>query len=1315
MTERQDSDTTGDQIEAARKARLRTGAVVRVGDITESTGVAIGTGAVASVTTIAPDLVHDVSALAGNLNPYLGLGPFTYDLRERYAGREAQVADAVEKLIAPGAQRTMLFVLGASGSGKSSFAQAGLLPALEAHYRERGRGVRRAILRPGRRPLAALADALEWLGEPFRALLDPPTILRDPTAIAAAVSRLTPNGRVNLLVVDQFEELFTQAEPAERDALLALMTTLPPFTDLRTHIVATMRSDYLGDLFARRALYDAATKEGIALRQLDEADLRTAIVQPLHACQREDPRYAHKAWEPGLVARLARQAAPSATYLPLLQLTLTELWRRGRLTLAAYDEDRPGGLGGNLASAVEARAAAVLEYVDYDRAPPTEPRPLADQRASWRLLLDLVQVSVEGSERPDVQRRRALAELQVESGGPDADRARLIDDLVGARLLSLSEEAGVTYVDLIHESLIANWERFGEAISSERRALRQRARFEQELAEWLTNDRAHDYLLAGVRLAEASDLEERHDVAMRAPGAHDLLAQSLAHAEESNRQELAQAQALADERQRASEAHRRQAEEQARSARIFRFAAAASVVLALVAVFAWTAASAAEGRAFQQLRITTSGQLAGQALSLRRSRLDLALLHSVQAMRIEDTVDARAALLEALAYSPQLTGFLHGRESRDGPNTAFEGNLAFNQDGRRLAAAVHVVDGEDGPPAIAVWDVGTGRLAGPLMRAGGFVLSLALSPDGRRLAAGGTSLRVWEVASGHPLSAPLEGQTGTFFSVAFSSDGRLLASGSSDGTIALWDLDEAGAGSGSPVLRTPLLDARPSGPVQSLAFTADGTLLSQSLDGKVRTWNITSGDSTSVEVGATFRTTGASFDRAGDLIAVRRSGDGAVVLWDVATSPPIGRTLEHETRAWGVAVSPDGQRAAGGGIDGAVTLWEAASGRLLGRFPTGSARIVRSVAFSPDGRHLAAATEGGAVALFDLTAGSELGHVISGQTHAQGSVAFSPDGRLLAAVAADGAIAVRDQVASQQLDLAATSLTGGVLGLAFQQGGRLVAVGRADDGALALWHPAIATPRRLVFDGPAPNVSGIAFSKDGEWLAVSSYSGTIYLQDVATGERRRTLKRTDTNTLYASVALSPDGSLLAAGSTSGTIDVWDASSELPIKHLSGHSRTAFRSNVSVTFSPDGRYLASTGEDNTIRRWTVAEFRDTKQPQGQPLDGPMSNVSAREFSPDGKILVTGGQNGEVALWDVATRRPIGQPLIGHTGAVQAIAFEPQGKSVVTVGADGQLLAWDVDPASWQRRACRIANRNLTTSEEESVIPSTLRPVPHVCLD
>ena len=332
------------------------------------------------------DQAYDVRGL--DENPYLGLRAYTYEERDRYAGREEDVRRALAALTRPGDERTLLFVTGASGSGKSSFAQAGLLPALEKHYQQQAFTVKWAIFRPGEKPLAGLATELRTLGLAAEGVFA-------PAAPYQSTPPPQPAGpdQISILIVDQFEELFTQAEAGQRDALFAILAALPPFRAGRLHVIATMRADYLPDLFEHRALYDIA-KAGADLRAMSEDQLKAAIQRPLQAMHPQ----AGKRFQDALLKELAHDAAADAGRLPLLQVTLEDLWRTGILTADHYDD---------LTDAIRKRADEVYTSKE-DAQGRVQPRPPQEQARILKIFLALVDVSADDQVQRDVRRTRRL-------------------------------------------------------------------------------------------------------------------------------------------------------------------------------------------------------------------------------------------------------------------------------------------------------------------------------------------------------------------------------------------------------------------------------------------------------------------------------------------------------------------------------------------------------------------------------------------------------------------------------------------------------------------------------------------------------------------------------------------------------------------------------------------------------------------------------------------------------------------------------------------------------------------------------------------
>ena len=624
------------------------------GDITIG-GDVVGRDKITSTTIFTGDQQYDVHGLA---NPYLGLQSFTYADHAKYAGREKLIAEAVARLTAPDDPLALHFVTGASGSGKSSFVQAGVLPALEKHYA--ALSVKWAVFRPSRDPLAALADAL-WrqLGLPQ---------FHEHTASPANFGDLlkthTPPPQVNVIIIDQFEELFTQAAAQPRDALFALLTQLPPFRSTRTHIIATVRADYLPELFTLRELYDIA-KRGIDLRAMSVDELRETIQQPLRATYPDKD----KRFQAELVDRLAKDAAEDAAYLPLLQVTLEEIWRKGTLTLGAYT---------NLADAIKQRADKVLEFQDYDVAQPNQPRPPEEQAAILSLCLDLVDVSLGDEARRDVRRRRMKEELI--SGAPK--RIRLIDDLTRARLLSVHSEHGeptLVEVDLIHDALLSNWDRLQQEITEQRHERRQSKRFEQQLKEWIGQNQSDDYLLSGVRLAEARDLERRDDIALCNADAKDFVRRSVEREEARRQKELDDARKLMEETEARRQAEEQRASEAEQAARRLRQRNCVIIAVGSLALLAAVVAAFWGVNAYQQQRLSRSRELAVVANAQLKVDPERSILIALEASSGAHTLEAEDALRRAL-YASRIVVKLRGHKGS-------VVNAQFSPDGQRIVTA----------------------------------------------------------------------------------------------------------------------------------------------------------------------------------------------------------------------------------------------------------------------------------------------------------------------------------------------------------------------------------------------------------------------------------------------------------------------------------------------------------------------------------------------------------------------------------------------------------------------------------------------------
>jgi hypothetical protein len=277
-------------------------------------------------------------------------------------------------------------------------------------------------------------------------------------------------------------------------------------------------------------------------------------------------------------------------------------------------------------------------------------------------------------------------------------------------------------------------------------------------------------------------------------------------------------------------------------------------------------------------------------------------------------------------------------------------------------------------------------------RAKGGVWSVALNPDGTKLATAGSAVRLLDLRVPNEPAVALSGHIGAIASMAFSPDGKTLATGGDDPTARLWDLSRPGAAPARLEGHTDRLT--------SLAFGFAGQrLATASRDGTVRLWDLgTTPPAASVLSGHTGPVTAVAFSADGARLATAGI-DGQVRIWDVA-QPAAVATLPTGAGVAAVAFSPDGRYLATGGDDRLVRLWDLSQPGATPRVLAGHGGPVSTVAFSADGNSLASGSEDKTVRLWPLA--GETPDVLTGHTGPVSSVAFSPDGETLASASADG-------------------------------------------------------------------------------------------------------------------------------------------------------------------------------------------------------------------------------------------------------------------------------------------------------------------------
>jgi WD40 repeat protein/serine/threonine protein kinase len=310
--------------------------------------------------------------------------------------------------------------------------------------------------------------------------------------------------------------------------------------------------------------------------------------------------------------------------------------------------------------------------------------------------------------------------------------------------------------------------------------------------------------------------------------------------------------------------------------------------------------------------------------------------------------------------------------------------VAFSQNSERLVTGtggsnIGVKKGD-----VTLWNAATGAKIRVLDGKSGYVSGVAISPDGKWIAACGTGplLRIWSTLGkqardlkGHGLLLVRD--------VAFSPDSKRLVSAGYDKTIRLWDV-----GTGQPLFT--LLGHAES--VDTVAFSSDGKqIVSGSKDSTIKIWNAITGQQPFVSYTHKDPVHCVVFSNDGKRLA---SGgmDRRVQVWNPLTGDEQFTFTGHTNWISAVAFSPDNQYVASASTEKTVKIWDVETGKVLFTGETSDANQ-NSLAFAPRGRRLAYLDRAGAVRVWDMNAEQE---VFQFKDRQYTSVAYSPDGRWLA-------------------------------------------------------------------------------------------------------------------------------------------------------------------------------------------------------------------------------------------------------------------------------------------------------------------------------
>ena len=914
--------------------------------------------------------------------PYRGLLPYDQAHEAVFHGRERLTTELAGRVAGTG----IVMVTGASGAGKTSLLQAGLVPALARGVQVPGSSAWPVVsLTATARPLTDLAAGLAALdgrdpaairqrlaGAPGEAHL----LIREITRPAGDASRL-------VLIIDQFEQVFAADGPDERleraafiDAVCAAAARpAGPRAEPAARVVIAVRGDYWDRCAAYPQLVPAMERDQLVVGPMPEAGLRHAITGPAGA--------SGVRVESALIdAIVADTRAAGALMLPMLSQALTLTWEKregDRLTREGYER------AGRVAGAVEVSAEAVYAGLTQD------------QQAIARDVLR--RMTTVGHDGGPTRRPASRAELRAgQSKDQRAEAGAVLDALARSRLVVL--RAGTA--EIAHDVLLQAWPRLRDWLEEDQSSLILYGQLAEDTARWRQSGKDSSQLYRGVQLAAA---REATRVWAADPGRYPALAAAEA--------EFLRAGGQASTR-----------------ARWGRRTLAGALVLLLVAALAGAglAVRSARNNASQQRVADLSERLAAQSTALEADDPVTASLLAGAAWRIAPTAQARYSLRESVAQpvrgilaapSGTVTAVAYSPGGncryRDGTirlwdiashrllSTATWGvaalALAFTGGGKALEVA--------GPAAVGVWNLsGQARIAAQPLAGLTGGRCVAFSPDGATLATGGGdgTVQLWDATTHQEAGPTMAAGPAAVRALAFSPGGKFLAAGGGDGNVRLWDTathSQAGA-----TMAT-------GAPVAAVSFNANGaTLATAGSDGGTELWAFATQEQTGAALGSG-RASALAFNPSADVLATG-DGNGTIELWDPSgfhqSSAPIATgTPESPAAADGHApavLSAHGDVLAVSDDGGTVRLWNALTRRPA--WPIASHHEVTGLALSPDGKTLATIGADGTAALWSVATQHRIGALMhAGASAAQAAggrgtaaVAFSPDGTTLATAGA---------------------------------------------------------------------------------------------------------------------------------------------------------------------------------------------------------------------------------------------------------------------------------------------------------------------------
>jgi len=942
---------------------------INVGNIENSNVVAVGAGATAvynaglSTEAAAALMVElkrvDQPEVWDGRFPYLGLTAFQESDAQFFFGREGLVDELLERVQAA----RFIVIAGPSGSGKSSVARAGLFHALREGRLDKSDSWLLAAMQPKGDPIEQLALAMARLAKSPGA---GDHLRQQGRANALALHEqvetlLGDDGRQRcILLVDQFEETFTQTKEEDRAPFIELLTKAAGVENGRLTIILSLRADFVSHCARYPNLRTLMSQQFQLVGAMDPPDLAKAITLPSLEVGAEI--------DPALVSRIMADMKGEPGALPLMSFALRDLFEAEKSTKGEpMDLTLPEYLNrGGIESALERHANTVFDtFTD-------EQKGLA--RGVFSKLIEV------GQGRADTRRTAVFKEL-VPSGVEDGVVTAVVDALAqeGVRLITTSGSGGT--VTIAHEKLIDAWPWLRQLVDENREMIVLQNQINDDAKSWAEKDDS-GYLYRGGRLIQVEehlkasnpDLNELSQKFIQA--SLDQRQQELEDKEAQQRHEIEQAKELAEEQRQRAEA------EQKRSA-LFRKALIGGGILLLFLMVAMIFAWIQTGNANNNLKIANlRGTAEANALATSEAEANaratavieaqISETHANESLKIANlrgTAEANALATSEAESHARATAVVEAQTQQlianSGQTLALSRNELLSGDpiqGLAYAITSHAIKSTTETYENLIWSLDTAR-----------TISIRQAYD-QAIGSGGTnpSNDTFIAISDRNISIGtieeprsfinIDEHDGTIIDAHLSDDGRFLITADAEGNVRMFE-----------VISGTLIWSNNIPGITTISISSDSQQLAVGSSDTI-VYLFTPLQSMDNQPVAVFQHASwgfpleVNFSPDGELVAAAYH-DGVGRIWD-RNSPDVPaitlRNSDSQSPMRQLVFSPNNIEVASFNDDDTVRLWSVEDGSELGAFKSCSGFQWKTLEFNSSGENLAIGCRDGTIGLISL-------------------------------------------------------------------------------------------------------------------------------------------------------------------------------------------------------------------------------------------------------------------------------------------------------------------------------------------------------------